>query len=413
MVSRSNLHETLKEGGAGGTAERRGWLRSTLVVTEVALAVVLVVASGLLLQSLARLQAVPPGFRTDHGLSFAALLPRTKYPEPANQAAFFHAGLERMKALPGVESAALISTIPITGDDEIYSLSVEGRSTDQADLSSPIYYLVSPDYFRTMEIPLLAGRVFSEQDSDGAPRVVVINRTFADRIFPGENPIGQRIRLGRNSNIVREIVGVVANTKHYGLGEKDPLQVYEPFAQMPMSGMNFVLRTSVDPASLSSAARREVQAVDPDQPLIAIQTLDQILSDSVAQPRFRTLLLSLFGGLALVLASLGVYGVMAYSVARRTQEIGIRMALGAQRSDVVRMVLRSGFTLASIGIAIGLAGAFAATRVMQDLLFGVKPTDMQTYVVTAMILVAVALAACVAPALRAARLDPLRALRHE
>lgn len=414
MVSRSNLQETLKEGSSGGSAERRGWLRSTLVVTEVALAVVLVVASGLLLQSFARLQSVPPGFRTDHSLSFAAILPRAKYAEPAKQTAFFEQVLQRVKSLPGVASAALAEPIPLSGSDTLYSLSVEGRATDQGDLPSPLYYLVSPDYFRTMEIPLLAGRAFTEQDVDGAPRVVVINRTFAERIFPNENPLGRRIRLGRNSDIAREIVGVVADTKHYWLGERNSLlQVYEPFAQMPQSGMNFVLRTSVEPGSLAGAVRRAVQAVDPDQPVIAVQTLEQLLSDSVAQPRFRTLLLGLFGGLALVLASVGVYGVMAYSVARRTQEIGIRMALGAQRGDVLRMVLRGGFTLAAVGVALGLAGAFAATRLLEGLLFGVKPTDLQTYAITAAILVAVALVACAIPALRASRINPMRALRYE
>ncbi len=414
MVSRSNLQETLKEGSASGSAERRGWLRSTLVVTEVALAVVLVVASGLLLQSFARLQAVPPGFRTDHALTFTANLPRPKYAEPAQQAAFFQQTLERIKALPGVESAALTSTIPVSGDDELYGLTVEGRATDEGDLPSPLYYLVSPEYFRTMEIPLLAGRAFTEQDAEGSPRVVMINRTFADRVFPGENPIGRRIRLGRNSDIVREIVGVVGNTKHYWLGEKaDHLQVYESFAQMPAGGMNFVLRTSVEPGSLAAAVRRVVQAEDPDQPITGFQTLDQVLAQSVAQPRFRTLLLGLFGGLALVLASVGVYGVMAYSVARRTQEIGIRMALGAQRGDVLRMVLRGGFTLAAMGVLVGLVGAFAATRLLEGLLFGVQPTDLQTYALTAAILVVVALLACAIPALRASRVDPMRALRYE
>ncbi|MGH9795852.1 MAG: ABC transporter permease [Candidatus Acidiferrales bacterium] len=414
MVSRSNLQDTLKEGSAGGSAERRGWLRSTLVVTEVALAVVLVVASGLLLQSFARLQAVPPGFRTDHALTFTAILPRPKYAAPAQQAVFFQQTLERVKALPGVESATLTSTVPVSGNDELYGLTVEGRPTGDGDLPSPLYYLISPDYFRTMEISLLAGRAFTEHDTDGAPPVVVINRAFAERIFPGENPIGQRIRLGRNSSIVREIIGVVADTKHYWLGERNSLlQVYEPFAQMPARGMEFVLRTSVEPTSLAAAVRREVQAVDPDQPITSLQTLEQMLAQSVAQPRFRTLLLGLFGGLALLLASVGVYGVMAYSVARRTQEIGIRMALGAQRGDVLRMVLRGGFALAAVGVLIGLAGAFAATRLLEGLLFGVQPSDLQTYAITAAILVVVALLACAIPALRASRVDPMMALRHE
>jgi putative ABC transport system permease protein len=413
MVSRSNLHETLKEGGGSGSAERRGWLRSTLVVTEVALAVVLVAAAGLLIQSFARLQGVQPGFRTDQALSFFVSLPRPKYPDPQKQAAFFQQTLDRMKALPGVEAAALVSSLPLSGDDELYSLNVEGRATSDGDLPSPLYYLISPDYFRVMSIPLLAGRDFTEQDADGAPRVVLINRVFAERIFPGENPIGQRIRLGRNSSIAREIVGVVGNTKHYGLGEKDQIQVYEPFAQMPRGFSGFILRTSAEPGSLAAAVRREVQAVDAEQPVVGIATLERLLADSVSLPRFRTLLLGLFSGLALILASVGVYGVMSYSVARRRQEIGIRMALGARRSDVVRMVVNGGLRLALLGIAVGLAGAFAATRLLKGLLFGIQPTDAQTYVATAVILLLVALLACCVPALRASRVDPIVALRYE
>jgi putative ABC transport system permease protein len=413
MVSRANLHETLKEGGGSGSAERRGWLRSTLVVAEVALAVMLVVASGLLLQSFARLQGVSPGFRTEQALTFDVALPRPKYPQPAQAAAFFQRALERMQALPGVESAALGSALPLTGEDELYSLQIEGRATDQADLPSPLYYLVSPDYFRVMEIPLLAGRTFAEQDTEAAPRVVVINRAFADRIFPGQNPIGQRIRLGRNSSMVREIVGVVANTKHYSLGETDQIQVYEPFAQMPRADSSFILRTSMEPSSLAPAVRREIQALDPDQPVTRLATLEQVLQDSIAQPRFRTLLLGLFSGLALVLAAVGVYGVMAYSVARRTQEIGIRMALGAGRRDVMRLVLRRGLLLTVCGIAAGLAGALAATRLLASLLFGVTATDAPTFAVTALILLAIAALACLVPALRAARVDPIVALRYE
>ncbi len=413
MVSRANLQETLREGGGSGSAERRGWLRSTLVVAEVALAVVLVVASGLLLQSFARLQSVPPGFRSDHALHFAVNLPRAKYPETAQQAVFFLRALERVKALPGVESAALVSGLPLSGDDEMYSLQVEGRAGDGGDLPSPLYYLVSPEYFRAMGIPLLAGRGFTGQDADGAARVIVVNRAFAERIFPGGDPIGQRVRLGRNSDIVREIVGVVANTKHYALGENDLPQVYEPFAQMPRRYSSFLLRTSVEPGSLAAAVRREVRAMDPEQPVVGIVTIEELLAESVAQPRFRTLLLGLFGGLALLLAAVGVYGVMAYSVARRTQEIGIRMALGAGRREVVRLVLRRGLRLAVLGIAVGLAGALAATRVLATLLFGITPTDAPTFAATALLLLAVAVLACLMPALRAARVDPLVALRYE
>ena len=264
-----------------------------------------------------------------------------------------------------------------------------------------------------MNIPLLAGRGFTEQDADGAPRVVVINRVFAERIFANENPIGQRIRLGRNGDIVREIVGVVGSTKHYGLGERELMQVYESFAQMPRGGSGFLLRTSVEPGTLAAAVRREVQALDPEQPVTGIATQEQLLAEAVSLPRFRTMLLSLVSGLALVLASVGVYGVMSYTVARRRQEIGIRMALGAGRADVVRMIVKGGLKLAALGVTAGLVGAYAATRLLKGLLFGIEATDPQTYVATAVILVLVALLACCVPALRAARVDPISALRYE
>jgi putative ABC transport system permease protein len=415
-ASRTDLVETLKETARAGGSPMRRWLRSVLVVTEVALAIVLLVGAGLLLRSFQKLGHVAPGFAIDQRLSVTTLLPLPKYNEPARMVDFYDRALSRMRALPGVESVALTSTVPISGNDEIYSLAFEGRPPFPPGQGvSAIYYLVSPGYFDTMAIPVLKGRVFTDDDRAGSPRVAVVNDVFVRLHYPNEDPIGKRIRMGRNSDIVREVVGVVGTVKHYGLADKDQAQMYEPFAQMPNTGMSFLLKTSLEPASLTAAVRREIQNVDPEQPVASTTSLAQMVADSTALSRVQTLLLGVFAGIALLLAAVGLYGVMAYSVSQRTQEIGIRMALGAHRGSVLMMVLRQALVLTGAGLILGLAGAVALGRVLsstlEPLLFQVQPADVVTLVTVPVVLVVVALVAALIPARRATQVDPIQALR--
>jgi putative ABC transport system permease protein len=416
-AARPDLNEMLKEGGRGGTGPLRGRLRSALVVGEVALAFVLLAGAGILLKSFAHLSRVEPGFDTENRLSVTTLLPQPKYAEPERMVAFYDQALQRMAALPGVESVALTSTVPISGNDEIYSIEFEGRPPlPPGQGVSALYYLVSPGYFETMGIPLIKGRGFTDQDRSGAPRVAVVNDAFVRLHYPNEDPIGQRIRMGRNSSIVREIVGVVGTVKHYGLGDRDQAQMYEPFRQMPSTAMRFILKTSVDPTGLVATARREIQLVDPEQPVAGATPLSDMLADSLGIARLQTLLLGVFSGIALLLAAVGLYGVMSYGVSMRTQEIGIRMALGAERRSVLLMVLRQASVLAGTGLLIGFTGAVLLGRVLatalEPLLFQVRPSDTVTLTVVPAVLAAAALLASLVPARRASRVDPLQALRN-
>ena len=415
-AARTDLVETLKEGARTGGAPLKRRLRGALVVSEVALAIVLLVGAGLLLRSFSKLAHVAPGFETDQRLSVTTLLPNPKYSDRGRVVDFYDRAMARLRALPGVESVSLTSTVPISGNDEIYSITFEGRPPlPPGQGVSAIYYLVGPGYFQTMGIPVVKGRPFTEEDRDGAPRVAIVNDVFVRFHYPNENPIGQRIRMGRNSNIVREIVGVAGTVKHYGLADKDQAQMYEPFAQMPNNGMTFVLKTAVEPLSLTAAVRQEIQAVDPEQPVASTTSLAQMVADSTALPRIQSILLGVFAGIALLLAAVGLYGVMAYSVSQRTQEIGIRMALGAQRQSVLIMVLRQALVLTGAGLVIGIAGALALGRVMtrtlEPLLFQVEPTDLATLVTVSVVLVGVAVLAALIPARRATQVDPIQALR--
>jgi putative ABC transport system permease protein len=387
-------------------------------VSEVALAIVLLVGAGLLLRSFSKLSRVAPGFETDQRLSVTTLLPVPKYADGERIVDFYDRAAARLRALPGVDAVALTSIVPVSGNDEIYSIDFEGRPPlPPGQGVSALYYLVGPGYFQTMGIPLLKGRAFTDQDRAGAPRVAIVNDTFVRLHYPNENPIGQRIRMGRNSSIVREIVGVVGSVKHYALNDKDAAQMYEPFAQMPNQGMTFVLKTSVEPTSLTAAVRHEIQAVDPEQPVASTISLAQMLSDSTALPRVQSLLLGVFAAIALVLAAVGLYGVMAYSVSLRTQEIGIRMALGAHRQTVLMMVLRQALVLTGAGLVLGLLGSIALgkslTTVLEPLLFQVDPSDLTTLATVPIVLVIVALVAAMIPARRATQVDPIQALRNQ
>jgi putative ABC transport system permease protein len=417
-VSRSDLAESLKESGRGSTeSARRSRLRSALVVAETALALVPLVGAGLLIQSLSRLEHVKPGFDPHNVLTFNLGLPDARY-SYSQQAAFFEQLLPRIRALPGVRSASAVSPLPLSGDDFRVTFEIEGRPVAKSDQPATNYREAAAGYFQTMHIPLLEGRDFSDQDNLKSPPVIIVNQTFAKQFFPGEDPIGKHIKPGLSSipgthAVMREIVGVVGDVKHRSLNREAGPEVYEPESQMPFETLTLVVRTEGDPRGLIGAVREQVKALDKDLPIYDVKLMEEYLSTSVAQPRFNTMLLAIFAGVALVLAAVGLYGVMSYSVVQRTHEIGIRMALGAQQKDVLRMIVGQALRLTLVGTALGLAGAWAATRLMSGLLFGVKSSDPITYAGVALLLSAVALLACYVPAYRAMRVDPMVALRYE
>jgi putative ABC transport system permease protein len=418
QASKIELTEAMKEGGRGaGEGGGRGRLRGALVVAEIAIALVVLIGAGLLLQTFRKLQQVDLGYDTSRVLTASVELPDARYPKTEQAATFYRALLERVKALPGVEGASAIVPQPLSGDVFSISFEIEGRNIPKSDHPSSHFRSVSPDYFSVMKIPVLAGRAFTERDDAKAPGVVIINETFAKRHFPNENPLGKHLKPGLSldgQKVWREIVGVVKDVKHrQSLGRDYEPEYYFPHAQMPIGSMSLVVRATNDPRSLAGAIQREVQSLDRDIPVSLIKTLDQYLGVAVAQPKFNALLLGLFAGLALLLTAIGLYGVMAYSVIQRTQEIGIRLALGAQTGDVLRMVLRQGLRLTALGLALGLAASYALTRYMQALLFNVRPTDPLTFAVIALMLVSVALLACYFPARRATKVDPMVALRYE
>ena len=416
-VSKPDLNEALKEGGGksqGGARSKR--LREMLVVSEVALAVVLMVGAGLLVRSFNNLQRIDPGFNAENVFTARVALVQSKYPEGAQQKAFFEQLLERVKTLPGVESAAVVLMRPLSGTvgwDPPFA--VEGQ-TPEEQTANPYsnYEAISPDYFRTMGIPLVRGRDFNNQDRGDATTVVIINEMMARKYWPGEDPVGKRLKFGKaNSNAPwLTVVGVVKDVRYREWDAVRP-DIYVPYLQNSEYRTDFVIRTKANPLSLTESFRREVYALDKDQAVAAVTTMDELVSSALARPRFNTLLLSIFAALALSLSAVGVYGVMAYTVTQQTHEIGIRMALGAQVRDVLRMILGQGMKLIVIGLVIGVAGAFALTRLMASLLYGVTATDPLTFTGVAGVLAVVAIAACYIPARRATRVDPMVALRYE
>jgi putative ABC transport system permease protein len=417
--SRPELNETLKEGGrsaTGGAARRR--VRSSLVVAEVALSLVLLIGAGLLLKSFFRLRAVNPGFNPHGVLTMQIDLSGPNYQKGSQLTAFRDQLLERVEALPGVEAAATASAVPVAPDANFWRLSfaIEGQTPDPANRLIAYYNGISPDYFRVMQIPLLRGRAFDEHDMRNAPGVVIVNETLARTYFPGSDPIGRRITLNDENPKEEDwatIVGVVKDTKPRELSGEPVAEMYMPYAQQPEPNMALMIRTAGRPDAVAAAVRREVLAIDHDQPVYGVRTLPAVMSEAVATPRFRTYLLGVFAALALVLAVVGIYGVMSYAVTQRTHEFGIRMALGARGKDVLKLVVGHGMALALAGVLIGLAASFALTRVMAGLLYGVTPTDPLTFASLSLLLVAVALLACLVPARRAAKVDPVVALRYE
>jgi putative ABC transport system permease protein len=406
-----NLSESLKEGGrSGGDGAGRNRTRSVLVVLESAVAVVLLIGAGLLVRSLVQLQNTSPGFDAHNILTMNVQLPQQKYKAPEKIVNFFQQLESRIGALPGVETVGLVSELPLSGQPNDMPYTVEGRPPVSVDQSlDDDFRRVNKHYFTAMRIPFLRGRNFTEQEVQEGARVVIISELLARQTFPNEEPLGKRLVMGMR-NQPFEIIGVVGDIRHRALESQPAAAMYMPAYE---DGMNVVIRTQGEPTSLTAAVRKEVQAIDPDQPIAAVQTMEQWLDTSTAGPRYRTTLLALFALVALVLASTGIYGVMSYSVTQRTHEIGVRMALGARRLDVLRLVVRQGMTLVVIGVVLGLLGAFALTRVMSTLLFGVTAKDPITFVAVAALLTLVALLACYLPARRATKVDPLVALRYE
>jgi len=419
QASHVDLNTSLKSGTrTGGGGEGKGRVRNGLIMAEVALALVLLISAGLLIQSFARLGRVQPGLRTERLLTARFSLPEAAYPKNENITAFLNQFLARIRALPGVESASMIVPLPLSGSNMVTSFDIEEHPLPDGQRPGAPVRIIATDYFKTMGIPVKQGRVFDEKEQMDSPPVVIVNERFANKYFPGQNVIGKRIMPGfsadDNGEKMREIVGVVGNVKHLALKNEDSPEMYLPQAQIPFSSPALVIRTSVsNPSALTNSVRKELATLDATIPLTSVRVFDEYISRSLARPRFNTLLLSIFAGTALLLTAIGIYGVMAYSVAQRTSEIGIRIALGAGKNSIFRLVVGQAMTIVAISLAIGLVGAFAATRLLNSLLFGVGAADPVTFVAIVLLVSAVAFIAAWLPARRATRVDPIIALRAE
>jgi putative ABC transport system permease protein len=415
QVSKIDLNEALKEGGKSATtSSRHNRLRSVLVVSQVALALVLLIGAGLMIKSFLRLLEVNPGFKTENLLTLGISLTRADYPQDdPRRTAFFQQVIQRIQGLPGVTSVGAVSHLPLGGRGVNMSFAVEGGPPiNSAEELNADLRVISPGYFEAMKIPLIKGRPFIEDDT-ALTQKVIINESFARRFFPNSDPMGKYLKIS-GSFFAGEIVGLIGDVKHRGLEAEARPEMYISYLQNTLwPVMNLVIRTSIDPSALRSTVRDEIQRVDKDQPVFNIKTMDQLLSESVAQRRFSMLLLGSFAALALVLAAAGIYGVMFYLISQRTHEIGIRLALGARSVDVLRLVLGQGLRLILIGVAIGVVAAFALTHVLSTLLYGVKATDPATFAGISLLLTVVALIACYIPARKAMKVDPVVALRYE
>jgi len=415
QASRLNLNEAFKESGGKGTGGFvRHRVRSLLVVTEVALALVLLVGAGLLIKSFHRLQQVSTGFNPENVLAVPINIPQSRYPDGNARAAFVNRIMEKLKAMPGVQAVGAVTTLPLSGEYSSRSFIVEGQTFSPEDRNVAYMRAATPDYFRVMSIPIVKGRGFTEQDHTDAPTVVIINETFGRLYFPNEDPIGKRVISPASSDgIPMTIVGIVGDVRNGGPEDEPRPEFYYSYFQNQIPFLVMAIRTANEPAGLIPAVRREIWSEDKDLPLSSIYTLEQLLNKTTAERRFNLLLLGLFSGLALVLAVVGIYGVVSYAVTQRTHEIGLRLALGAQHGDVRKLVIRQGMIPVVAGIAIGLSGALALTRLMKSLLFDVSATDPLTFVGLSLLLIVVALVACWIPARRATKVDPLLALRYE
>jgi putative ABC transport system permease protein len=388
----------------------RGRVSGVLVVTQVALAVLLLIGAGLLVRSFTQLLRVNPGFDPQNVLTMNVSLPTAKYATGQQQTAFFDEVLRRVSALPGVRNAAISATLPLTFIRFTPVLPEGQPNLPLAQRPFLDIEAISPQWFRTMRVPLRAGREFSEIDNARAPKVVIADETFARRFWPGQNAVGKRVIVGRGPE-PSEVVGIAADVRNRGLAQSPQAQLYLPFAQLPWGNMNLLVRTDVSPLSLTSAVRAQISAVDADEPVINIQTVDALMDNERAQPRFTMLLLGAFSATAFLLAAIGIYGVLGYSVAQRRRELGIRLALGAGRGDILGLVIRQGLTLAAAGILIGLAAAPFLTRLMSSMLFEVDARDLTTFILAPLVFLAAALISSYLPARRATQVDPMEALK--
>jgi len=420
-TAKLDLREALNEGSRGSTAgPGQHRLRGVLVAMEIALAMLLLVGSGLLLRSFSRLQEVPPGFQPDHLLVADIPLSQTAYAKPENRYQFFDRLVERARTLPGVRSAAAASFLPVSGGGSVIHFNITGRPPKSPhEFVAAGYRTITPNYLETLGVPLLQGRLFTHADNEKSPAVVAINATMAHTFFPNENPLGKRLQLGALPDQqvpTMEIVGVVGDVRP-GLGIDPQAEMYLPYRQadlvLPVFQLSVVMRTAGDPTLQTSALRSALAEIDPNQPLVRVRTMEENMATTVAQPRFRAWLIGIFAALALVLAAVGVYGVMSYTVTQRTSEIGVRVTMGAQPQDVFRIIVGEGLRLALIGVGVGLVTALALTRLLRSFLFGISAYDPLTFVGVSLLLTFVAVAASFFPARRATLVDPLVALRYE
>ncbi|HZE12454.1 MAG TPA: ABC transporter permease, partial [Chthoniobacterales bacterium] len=414
-ASRTEITGSLQAGDRVAGSAQQNRFSQFVVSAEIALAILLLVGAGLMIRSSMRLQQVDPGFQEKDLLTLNVALPRQKYPEASQASAFFDRLLERVRNLPGVIATGGVDPLPMSGSDGTTGVLIEGQSVETvANRPEVGERRVTPGYFQTMGIPLLSGRSFSHQDRADTPAVLIVNQALARQFFPEGRALGKRLGLEENGKIKwAEIVGVVGNIRHRRLDDEIKPELYEPYHQSPGNFMSVVVRTAVEPTNSIAAVREEVRQLDPDQPIFEIKTMEERLAETLAQGRFVMTLMAIFAALALALAVIGIYGVMACFVGQRRKEIGIRFALGAQKSDILRWVIAQGMSLAAIGVAIGLSVSFGLTRIIATLLFGVGPTDPVTFAIVSILLGGVALLACSFPALRASRVDPIMTLKAE
>jgi putative ABC transport system permease protein len=417
-ASHPNLVASLNESARGSSEGTHGrQTRAALVVVEIVLALVLLASAGLLVKSFLRLQKVSPGFDPTNVMTARIALPDSSYGKPAQAAEFYRKLLRRVATLPGVKSAAVAWWFPLSGSEIAFNFDIEERPMPKAQQPTVQVNVVSPDYFKTIVTPIVRGRDFTERDDAKAPKVVIVSESFAKEFFPNEDPIGKRIRpngsVDPGDPPVREIVGVVQNIHLISLRDAPKPQIYFPHEQFAIQTVTLMVRTQNDPRLLIAALHNAANEIDKNVPLYRPRAFTEYVSQSIAQPRLNAMLVGLFSTIALLLAAAGIFGVMSYSVTQRTQEIGIRLALGAQRYDVLRLVVGQGMRFVGLGLLLGLIGVFACTRLLQSMLFGVGATDLPTMLVITVILTAVAFVACLLPARRATLVDPVQALRAE